>query len=632
MFNFLSINTIRTMFGQASKSSLSQSSRFSLPGLTLPLNWIPEWSGDPHVRLFRHALGMDDDEEAALDLTPLREFTMLRIMDSITDKPNWNEKVFNETISEKWKHEMVHAEDRDVTEAMANWIIEELRYKAQIFKDTGAVSIYNGDVVKSDIAVTSDLKQSLRSNVRILEDIPEVYKDYHPGSDDKVLDLVHPSLFPLIYGRSRVLKDTLIGLDDCIENIGKGIIVPTPPDDQTVFIKEKAGGHSYGGDNRPPFSKKFQWLPCEVEFSTDGSSKIVSYINNLHPQKHRELYAVVEQLIDKVIPLWNMTLTPLKHRHLKFERVPFESPQYDPDPEYIPDENLPARGDNEDENAYYDRIWEWKESQRGVIQPDAGEFQPPSMPEHLESMYFKPGTKELKEEVKVNLKRDYKERGLQIIVKLANIELTPEKPEYEGGSWHVEGQLNEHICATAIYYYDSENITASRLAFRQQSDTDTIDIGYPQNEEKWLEEIFGCQNWSAGVQEVGSVLCCEDRLLTFPNILQHQVQPFKLADFTKPGHRKIVAFFLVDPNIRVISTANVPPQQRSWWGEEIADVRGLNKLSAELKENIVNNVDDFPIGMDEAKEIRLELMEERKAYVAQQGKMFESPQFALCEH
>lgn len=31
-------------------------------------------------------------------------------------------------------------------------------------------------------------------------------------------------------------------------------------------------------------------------------------------------------------------------------------------------------------------------------------------------------------------------RPLQIIVKLANIELTPEKPKYNGGSWHVEGK------------------------------------------------------------------------------------------------------------------------------------------------------------------------------------------------
>jgi hypothetical protein len=33
-----------------------------------------------------------------------------------------------------------------------------------------------------------------------------------------------------------------------------------------------------------------------------------------------------------------------------------------------------------------------------------------------------------------------KGRPLQVIVKLANIELTPEKPKYEGGTWHVEGK------------------------------------------------------------------------------------------------------------------------------------------------------------------------------------------------
>ena len=55
--------------------------------------------------------------------------------------------------------------------------------------------------------------------------------------------------------------------------------------------------------------------------------------------------------------------------------------------------------------------------------------------------YFQPGTSDLKPEKTVDLKRDYAHRGLQVIVKLANIELTPEKPDYEGGTWHVEGQL-----------------------------------------------------------------------------------------------------------------------------------------------------------------------------------------------
>lgn len=37
------------------------------------------------------------------------------------------------------------------------------------------------------------------------------------------------------------------------------------------------------------------------------------------------------------------------------------------------------------------------------------------------------------------LQEDFGHSGLQVIVKLAGIELSPEKPEYKGGSWHLEG-------------------------------------------------------------------------------------------------------------------------------------------------------------------------------------------------
>jgi hypothetical protein len=62
------------------------------------------------------------------------------------------------------------------------------------------------------------------------------------------------------------------------------------------------------------------------------------------------------------------------------------------------------------------------------------------VPHHLSQKYLDAGGN-LKEELRVDLARDYAKRGLQIIVKLANIHLTPEKPEYAGGTWHVEGQL-----------------------------------------------------------------------------------------------------------------------------------------------------------------------------------------------
>lgn len=47
--------------------------------------------------------------------------------------------------------------------------------------------------------------------------------------------------------------------------------------------------------------------------------------------------------------------------------------------------------------------------------------------------------------------------------------------------------------------------------------------------------------------ELGEVGTTEDMLLVFPNFLQHKVSDFKLIDETKPGSRKILCFFLINP-------------------------------------------------------------------------------------
>jgi hypothetical protein len=119
--------------------------------------------------------------------------------------------------------------------------------------------------------------------------------------------------------------------------------------------------------------------------------------------------------------------------------------------------------------------------------------------------------------------RDY---GLQIIVKMASIELTPEKPEFPVGGWHIEGQMNEHICGTALYYLDSENITDSTLSFRMQTDAylNDYDGAYSvgQDQYHWMESVFGT-NLGGGnspcLQNYGSVLTRPGRLVAFPNVL-----------------------------------------------------------------------------------------------------------------
>ena len=130
-----------------------------------------------------------------------------------------------------------------------------------------------------------------------------------------------------------------------------------------------------------------------------------------------------------------------------------------------------------------------------------------------------------------------------------------------------------------MYYYSSDNITDSYLCFRQQVEEGT-ELPYEQGEFTAVETIYNFNNDDPAIQNLGQVLTREDRLLCFPNVMQHRVSSFKLEDPTKPGHRKILALFLVDPHIKIISTGNVPPQQHSWWREVVKESGVLNKVSS----------------------------------------------------
>lgn len=119
----------------------------------------------------------------------------------------------------------------------------------------------------------------------------------------------------------------------------------------------------------------------------------------------------------------------------------------------------------------------------------------------------------------------FRDSGLQVIVKMASIELTPEKPEFPAGGWHVEGQMNEHICGTALYYLDSDNITESNLSFRMQTPTNLqSDRSYRVDQHcyYWMEAVFGTAlggDATPCLQNYGSVETREGRLLAFPNVL-----------------------------------------------------------------------------------------------------------------
>ena len=115
------------------------------------------------------------------------------------------------------------------------------------------------------------------------------------------------------------------------------------------------------------------------------------------------------------------------------------------------------------------------------------------------------------------------------------------------------------------------------------------------------------------VREIGGIEAKEDRVVVFPNMFQHHVDPFELKDKTKPGHRKILCFFIVDPyNHNVISTDNVPPQQKEWWDDSSLDYLFPGNLKQQILD-LKGDESSWPMTLEQAKEARDDLIDERIA-------------------
>jgi hypothetical protein len=471
----------------------------------------------------------------------LVELNMMYAMGSIKDKPDWFNKINNPVVVNKWKSEL---KKQGMHESQIKYIIDELTYYAKSASKTMSPSPVDG-VWQSDEIIPEDLRLKLSAEVSLLENSSKG-RDWHPGSNEMMLDLVHPSLYPYVAGLSKNREGNTVA------KFGSG---PKPK------------SHGFYEDNGyKQFSEKYQWLPSDVTISVDGKCKIQSYINNLNPKKFRDLYRTLENILERFIPLFNNVLTEMINPKPRRQEVSMEHDElYGPT---IHNEDTGDTGDNWDDDD---------DTQEATAPQAVGEFQPHS-PENI-----------------VNLNG----RKLQVIFKLANIVLTPDstKSVYNGGVWHVEGMRNENIVASGIYYWQTENITESKLSFR----TNVREPEYTQNDNKGVKAVYGLENEDSLVQNIGNVTCIQGRSLCWPNTLQHQVQNFSLKDPKKPGVRKILVFFLVDPNVRIVSTVDIP-RQKSYVTREMAN------------------------------QIREDLMHERKYFTDEHTKKCYERDFSLCEH
>ena len=78
---------------------------------------------------------------------------------------------------------------------------------------------------------------------------------------------------------------------------------------------------------------------------------------------------------------------------------------------------------------------------------------------------------------------------------------------------------NERICSTAVYCYSCENVSDASISFRRRcSSDDLMSLNTLTKTTKAVEDVYGVEDLQPAVQEHGSVVMRQGRVISFPNV------------------------------------------------------------------------------------------------------------------
>ncbi|KAL0961447.1 hypothetical protein HGRIS_006392 [Hohenbuehelia grisea] len=466
-------------------------------------------------------------------------------------------------------------------------------------------------------------------------------KDFHPGTNGTVQDLIHPSLYPYIALETPVHDG-----------------VRLPPFSQGRFATQVFHSltESLGDAQSLYHISKYAWIPSVFRISEDGkSASIDSYINGLGPRKqYPNLYRIIEELFICCLPHFERTMN-----------TPFER------------QDSPSGGTQTEWNAIRAKQQQDKERER-VERLSIAEQEGKEMLEEWEqsSTRYQVGDE--------HHATSFKGRSLKVIVKAANYILRP--GQIYQGTWHLEGMPHERIVSSVIYYYSTDDsIVDHGLGMRRARDEELdypeftslhrdsyiiqVHPDDPDEEELFLEDYPSsdaeeCGNAFVPLGTVATTYVASKighgtgRIISFPNWIQHKVLGItnKETSGVEPAQRKILCFFLVDdsnpeedeieyPGMAytglqdqvVLTTSDIPPQQRAtnlptlhvllpWVCQQITGKR--------LPPNLVDLISSsgaLGLTREMAEYHRHAFMEDRKIKVSDENEMWES-QYSLCEH
>jgi predicted DNA-binding WGR domain protein len=150
-------------------------------------------------------------------------------------------------------------------------------------------------------------------------------------------------------------------------------------------------------------------------------------------------------------------------------------------------------------------------------------------------------------------------RKLQVVTKL--VEYRVNKQEGFDGVWHVEGMSHENVLATGLCIIKRDvNFIGADIAFKRylfEEEATALIHSTVQNASRPTEKMDG-----GDVRPLGTVNTPAGRAMVWPNSHIHKVSNMDSSD-GKDATRRILVFWLVNPDAPIVSTANVPKQQGS---------------------------------------------------------------------
>ncbi|KAJ2212714.1 hypothetical protein EV179_004462 [Coemansia sp. RSA 487] len=328
----------------------------------------------------------------------------LNLSNRIRSLPNW---IDDKRSAEKRRLWHTWGKDAGLTDTDIAYVFDELEYYARVNKPELGLEIGCFDMIWIS-------KDSVDNVI---------------GTPEDLLD----------YDKTPILQNSCIDSPEkAIEYLGHGTRILSAKQWEQIYHDL---GYEFEIDwrvlDRPAAWKSAAKLPSEVLIDRDGNAMFTTYISNVDPVKHKELYVTLGQVLTKAIPLFKEVLTdmayPPRMRILK-------------DPSYGADIRPEVPDIADITSDFVDKYSEWYHRTKFVPYIRNSVFEMPERPQMPFSL---------------------NEHRLQVAVHAAEYTVPP-KDKWEfliSELGHQFDSPNDRIIATAEFYYGMENISYIKQAY-----------------------------------------------------------------------------------------------------------------------------------------------------------------------